>query len=57
MNCEDIEPTILDCAEGEIRNQYLSAAKAQDVLQWEPQFGLEEGLSETIKWYRQFLTF
>lgn len=55
MNCEHIEPQILDCAEGEIRAQYLSAAKARSILGWEPQFNLEQGLRETIEWYRVFL--
>lgn len=55
MSCEDIEPDIRNCAEGEIRNQYLSAAKTMQVLGWEPQFDLEAGLRETIDWYRKFL--
>jgi CDP-glucose 4,6-dehydratase len=55
MHREHIEPQILDSAKGEIRNQYLSAAKARTILGWEPQFTLEQGLSETIDWYRKFL--
>jgi len=55
MDCEHIEPQILDCAEGEIRAQHLSAAKARSILGWEPQFNLEHGLHETIEWYRVFL--
>ena len=55
MHCEEIEPDIRNCAEGEIRNQYLSAAKARAVLAWKPQFDLETGLRETIEWYRVFL--
>lgn len=56
MDCPHIEPDIRNCAEGEIRSQHLSAAKARDALKWEPQFGLESGLSETIAWYRAFLS-
>lgn len=55
MGCEHIEPDILNCAEGEIRSQYLSAEKARKVLGWEPVFDLETGLRETIAWYRTFL--
>jgi len=55
MSCEHLEPQILDCAEGEIRAQRLSAAKARSILNWEPQFSLEQGLHETIEWYRVFL--
>jgi CDP-glucose 4,6-dehydratase len=55
MDCEHIEPQILNCAEGEIRAQHLSAAKARSILGWEPQFSLEQGLHETIEFYRVFL--
>lgn len=56
MKCRHIEPQIVGCAEGEIRAQHLSAAKARTVLAWKPQFDLEQGLQETIEWYRAYLT-
>lgn len=52
--CEHIQPTILNCAQGEIRNQYLSSAKAERLLHWKPGYDLERGLIETLKWYRDF---
>ena len=55
MDCTHIEPDIQNCAEGEIRHQYLSAAKARDILNWEPTYDLEAGLKETITWYRTFV--
>ncbi len=55
MNSMHIEPEIRACAEAEIRAQHLSAAKAREVLRWEPGFDLESGLKETISWYRAFL--
>jgi len=55
MGCEHIEPDIQNCAEGEIRIQYLSAAKARTILDWQPGYRLETGLQETIEWYRQFI--
>ncbi len=55
MGCVHIEPDIRSSAEGEIRSQYLSAAKAHDVLKWKPAFDLESGLTETILWYRALL--
>ena len=55
MGREHIEPRILNSAEGEIRSQHLSAAKALATLGWSSQFDLERGLSETIEWYRVFL--
>jgi CDP-glucose 4,6-dehydratase len=55
MNAMHIEPDIRDCAEAEIRAQHLSAAKAREVLGWEPAFDLASGLEETIAWYAAFL--
>lgn len=55
MGCEHLEPDVQNRASGEIRDQYLSAAKAREVLGWRPQFTLEEGLAETVEWYRKFL--
>ncbi|MGD0650432.1 MAG: GDP-mannose 4,6-dehydratase [Verrucomicrobiia bacterium] len=50
-----IEPEVRNEAINEIRVQYLSAAKAKEVLQWKPLFTLGEGLQRTIAWYRAFL--
>jgi CDP-glucose 4,6-dehydratase len=55
MGCDGIDPEIRDDAVGEIREQRLSAAKASAVLGWRPKYELEQGLSETIAWYRDFL--
>ena len=50
-----LQPAIVNDCEGEIRHQYLSSAKARDVLGWRPAYSLEEGLRETIDWYRALL--
>ena len=55
MDAGHLEPDVRDVAEGEIRSQYLSAAKARKRLGWVPEFDLEAGLRETIAWYREFL--
>ncbi len=55
MGCVDIQPTILNQAKDEIVNQYLSPAKAARLLQWKVTFDLDRGLSETIRWYQDFL--
>jgi CDP-glucose 4,6-dehydratase len=51
----DIEPQIVNTAQGEIHSQYLDCSKAQNILSWQPQHSLEMGLRETIEWYRAFL--
>lgn len=50
-----LEPEILNQTVNEIRSQYLSAAKARNLLNWKPRFTLEDGLRRTIGWYRRFL--
>lgn len=56
MGATGTEPEIRNTATGEIRNQYLSAAKARRVLQWRPEYDLDAGLRETIDWYRGYFT-
>jgi len=51
-----LKPVILNEASNEIREQYLSSAKARKVLKWKPLVTLDEGLRRTIGWYRDFLT-
>jgi CDP-glucose 4,6-dehydratase len=51
----DVEPLILDQAVGEIRDQYLDASKANDVLGWKANVSLEAGLAATVPWYRDLL--
>ena len=55
MGREDIEPVIKNSAIAEIPEQYLDATKAKQLLGWIPRFGLEEGLTQTIAWYRDYL--
>lgn len=51
----DLVPVIQSHAPNEIRDQYLSAAKARQVLGWSPRFDLGEGLRRTLAWYREYL--
>jgi CDP-glucose 4,6-dehydratase len=51
----NLEPDIRNEVSHEIRNQYLSAARARAELGWRPLFGLEEGLDRTVAWYRELL--
>jgi CDP-glucose 4,6-dehydratase len=50
-----LEPDIRDEATNEIREQYLSAERARNMLGWTPLYDLDEGLRQTIAWYRAFL--
>jgi CDP-glucose 4,6-dehydratase len=50
-----VEPVILGGGAGEIQRQYLSAAKARKELGWAPTFGLDQGLVDTIPWYRELV--
>jgi CDP-glucose 4,6-dehydratase len=50
---KDLQPKILNEVKGEISRQFLSSDKARKVLSWEPHYSLDQGLSETIEWYKQ----
>ena len=48
-------PDVKNQASNEIREQYLDASKVNTLLNWKPQFDLDEGLQKTIHWYKDFL--
>src|SRR3989344_7340287 len=52
----NLHPYILATSTHEIPHQYLSAAKAREMLKWQPRFTLDEGLGRTIAWYQDFLS-
>lgn len=51
----DQDPNVCNEANNEIHHQYLSAAKAREILGWAPLFDLNSGLQKTIAWYKEFL--
>ena len=55
MDKHHIKPIIENSAQGEIHSQYLDSTKANQLLSWEPTYSLEQGLKETIDWYKKFL--
>jgi CDP-glucose 4,6-dehydratase len=56
MGRQDLEPVVLNEANNEIPHQYLSAQLARTRLGWTPRYSLDEGLRDTIAWYRAFFT-
>ncbi|RQP22097.1 NAD-dependent epimerase/dehydratase family protein [Piscinibacter terrae] len=50
----DLQPEVLNEAKGEIPHQYLSSAKAREMLRWSSHITIEEGLKETIDWYLNY---
>jgi CDP-glucose 4,6-dehydratase len=56
MGRTDLKPKILNEATHEIPKQYLDCAKARARMDWRPASTFEDGLRETIAWYREWLT-
>lgn len=52
LDRRDLVPVILNEAQHEITRQYLDGSKARDRLGWQPRFTFEQGLRETVAWYR-----
>ncbi|MBI5648945.1 MAG: GDP-mannose 4,6-dehydratase [Chloroflexi bacterium] len=55
MDKPALTPQVLNQAAHEIPKQYLDCSKAKQMLGWQPQYTLEEGLRETIAWYADYL--
>ena len=51
----NLTPDVRNEASNEIKHQYLSAAKARRMLDWEPLYTLDSALEKTIQWYTEFL--
>ncbi|MBU8696972.1 GDP-mannose 4,6-dehydratase [Bacillus pumilus] len=50
----ELKPRILNQGTHEIKHQYLSAEKARKLLDWKPDYSIDQGLEKTIEWYREF---
>ena len=50
---KEIEPIILMEPSGILQKTCLDISKARSLLGWKPEISLEEGLKETIAWYRE----
>jgi CDP-glucose 4,6-dehydratase len=50
----DLRPVIANQASGEIQHQWLDSTKAKQQLGWRPSVNMDDGLRETVAWYRDF---
>jgi CDP-glucose 4,6-dehydratase len=48
-------PKVLNSVTREVPQQYLNCSKARRMLGWRPKYTLDEGLQETITWYREWV--
>jgi CDP-glucose 4,6-dehydratase len=53
MDRRDLKPRILNEASHEIPKQFLDCTRARGTLGWKPAHSMEDGLRETIAWYRE----
>ena len=51
----NLAPVILDKVTNEIQDEYLNPQRAMDILGWQPQYSLEQGVIESMAWYRRYL--
>ena len=51
----NIEPILVNERKNEIGPQYVCNEKAKARLHWQPEYTLDQGLSETVFWYGQYL--
>jgi CDP-glucose 4,6-dehydratase len=55
MGRPDLSPVVLNQASHEIREQFLDCTKAEQRLGWRPRHAFDDGLRETVEWYRRSL--
>jgi CDP-glucose 4,6-dehydratase len=51
----ELEPIILNEVKNEIQEEYLCPDKAKKVIGWQPEYTLENGIRETMTWYKSYL--
>jgi len=51
----DLKADVRNEVSNEILHQYLNAEKARTKLGWTPLFDLEQGMKQTVDWYKEFL--
>lgn len=56
MDASNLTPRILNEASGEIHSQFLDCTKARSTLGWSSRHPLDDGLRQTVDWYRTYLS-
>ena len=56
MRRVDLAPIFEDQWKGEIPHQHIENDLAKELIGWNPQTDLKDGLDKTIPWYREFLS-
>jgi len=51
----ELKPIVLNQAKAEIHDQTLSSEKANRLLNWNTRYTIEEGLKETVEWYKAYV--
>jgi CDP-glucose 4,6-dehydratase len=49
-------PIIKNEVSNEIKEQYLDSSKAMNLLNWKPQYTVDNGLAKTIEWYKEYFS-
>lgn len=55
LGAEALQPVILGEAKSEIRDQHLASELAHATLGWRARIPLEQGLTQTLPWYREYV--
>mgnify|MGYP001585874129 FL=1 len=50
----ELKPIILNEAKAEIHDQTLSSEKALRLLNWQPHYNVDDGMAETVAWYKRY---
>lgn len=53
-NRQDLEPTVLNQAAGEIAEQELDCTRARTILGWQPTHEIVPALHITVQWYKRY---
>jgi UDP-glucose 4-epimerase len=49
----EVDPNYAEARPGELRKIYVDNSKAKVVLGWKPEVSLDEGLGETVAWFKE----